>query len=64
MDIEKRILRALKNNREGLTISELAKKLKLHRHTIPKYIYKLEGERKIKIRKVGVAKLCYLKDRK
>ena len=64
MEIEKRILRALNKNREGLTISELSKKLKLHRHTIPKYLYKLEAQKKIKIRKVGVAKLCYLEKRK
>ena len=64
MELEKRILRLLKKDREGTTISDLAKKLKLHRHTIPKYLYKLEAQKKIKIRKVGVAKLCYLEKRK
>ncbi|MCD6274810.1 MAG: HTH domain-containing protein, partial [Candidatus Aenigmarchaeota archaeon] len=60
MDIEKRILKLLKKEGEGVTVSDLAKKSKLHRHTIAKYIYKLESQKKIKIREIGRAKLCYL----
>lgn len=62
MDIETKILEVLKLKKEGVTILELAKDLGVHRHTLTKYIYKLEGEGRIKVRKVGVAKLCYLND--
>lgn len=60
MVIDDRIIGILSENKRGITITELADKLNTHRHTITKYIYRLEGESKIKIRKVGIAKLCYL----
>ncbi|HDI06686.1 MAG TPA: HTH domain-containing protein, partial [Candidatus Aenigmarchaeota archaeon] len=43
MDIEKKIIRILKKDREGITISDMANKLKVHRHTLTKYIYRLQG---------------------
>jgi len=58
--MEDKILEFLKGNPQGLMISEIADALGVHRHTITKYIYKLEGAGLIKIRKVGIAKLCYL----
>ncbi|MGC9310635.1 MAG: hypothetical protein ACP5E4_02830 [Candidatus Aenigmatarchaeota archaeon] len=64
MDIEKKILGILGKRREGVTLMELADELKIHRHTLTKYVYKLDGEGKITLRKVGVAKLCYLKEGK
>ena len=64
MDIETKILGLLKKEREGITISEIADKLGTHRHTITKYIYRLEGMAKIKIRKIGIAKLCCLSNHK
>jgi hypothetical protein len=60
MDIEKEVQDILETKRDGGTILELAGMLNIHRHTLTKYIYKLEGEGKIIIRKVGPAKLCYL----
>ena len=60
--MEDRIIEFLKENPQGLMISEIADALGVHRHTITKYIYKLEGAGTIKIRKVGIAKLCYLDD--
>ena len=33
----------------------------VHRHTATKYIYKLIGEGKIRIRNISTAKVCYLK---
>jgi len=63
MDIETKILDLLKKEREGITISEIADKLGVHRHTITKYIYRLEGREIIKIRKIGIAKLCYLNNK-
>ena len=64
MDIEKKIIRILKKDREGITISDMANKLKVHRHTLTKYIYRLQGEGKIKIREIGRAKLCYLNNKR
>ena len=64
MDIEKRILKLLKKEGEGVTVSDLAKKSKLHRHTIAKYIHNLEDQKKIKIREIGRAKLCYLNNKR
>lgn len=57
---EKKILAYLRKHQEGTMILEIAKALEVHRHTIIKYIYRLEGSGKIRIRKVGIAKLCYL----
>ncbi len=62
MDIENETLKVLKENAGGLTILELADSLKIHRHTLTKYIYKLEGEERIRVRRVGAAKLCYLSE--
>ncbi len=59
MDIEDRIIMILKKERERITISGLAEKLKLHRNTLTKYVYRLDEERKIKIKKIGKAKVCY-----
>ena len=58
---EKDILRYLKNHPEGTMILDLAKKLGAHRHTVTKYVYRLEGQGKITVRKIGIAKLCYYK---
>jgi len=60
--MEDRILDFLKENPHGLMISEIADALDVHRHTITKYIYRLEGMGLIKLRKVGIAKLCYLSE--
>lgn len=59
MSTEDRILKYLKNNREGVMFLDLAGALGIHRHTAKKYAYILEKKGKITIRKVGVAKLCY-----
>ena len=58
---EERIIELLKSHPEGLTILEISEKLNANRATVTKYIYKLHGAGKIKFRKVGPAKLCYLK---
>ena len=58
--MDKKIIHHLKKNPQGLMISEIADALNVHRHTITKYIYRLEGMGLIKIRKVGIAKLCYI----
>lgn len=61
MDLEARILDYLKKHPEGITILDLSEALGAHRHTVTKYVYHLEGSGKIVIRKIGFAKLCYLK---
>ncbi len=59
-EIEKKILKYLKKHPEGTMILDLADAIGAHRHTVTKYVYRLEGSGKIKIRKLGIAKLCYL----
>ena len=58
--IETKIMKYLKKHPEGIMILDLADAIGAHRHTITKYVYRLEGAGKIKIRKLGIAKLCYL----
>lgn len=58
--LEKRMLKYLRKHPEGTTMLDLAAALGVHRHTVTKYVYRLEGAGKIRIRKVGIAKLCYV----
>ena len=58
-EIEGKILGYLENHPDGTMMIDLADALKVHRHTITKYVYRLEGMGKIKVRKLGIAKLCY-----
>ena len=59
--IENEIVDILKKHPEGLTITEISRLLMMHRHTTIKYIYRLIGSELLFQRKVGPAKLCYLK---
>lgn len=54
-----KVIDELKRNPDGFTISELAKKLKISRHTVANCLAFLEGAEKVKIRKVGMAKIYY-----
>jgi predicted ArsR family transcriptional regulator len=56
----KKIIKILAKHSEGLSITEIAKILGVHRHTITKYIYQLIGAGVVYQRKVGPAKLFYL----
>jgi DNA-binding MarR family transcriptional regulator len=60
MSMETKILNYLKKHPEGIMILDLADAIGTHRHTVTKYVYRLEGMGRIKIRKIGIAKLCYL----
>ncbi|MFW9852799.1 MAG: helix-turn-helix domain-containing protein [Candidatus Thorarchaeota archaeon] len=62
-DPRKSILEALRKHPEGLTLLSLAKVTGLHRHTVTKYVHELLGAGIIFQRTVGVAKLCYLKEK-
>lgn len=56
-----KVVLLLKRNRDGLTVSEIARKLKFSRNTVAVYLAELKGQRKIRIREVGMAKLHYLR---
>lgn len=58
--IEEKIIKYLRNHPEGVMILDLADALGVHRHTVTKYVYRLDGMGLIRIRKVGIAKLCYV----
>ena len=58
------IIRELKKNSNGFTISELAKKLNLSRQTIANCFAFLEGAEKVKIRKAGMAKIYFWEKKK
>lgn len=58
----KLIVEALMKHPEGLTLVSLAKITGLHRHTSTKYLYEMTGAGIVYQRKVGPARLCYLKE--
>ena len=59
--MKKRVLKLLKENRDGLTVQEIARALKVSRNTIPIVLAELKGAKKIRSRPVGKAKLHYIK---
>lgn len=59
MEAREKIIKELKKDKEGYTISELAKKLKISRNTIAIAFAFLEGAKKVSIRKTGMAKVYY-----
>lgn len=61
MDTKDKIELILKQHPEGLTFTQIAVEVGMHRHTVTKYIYELRGEGTISIRNLGTLKLCYLK---
>ena len=60
-DVRQLIVSVLKKHPEGLTVEELSKLADVNRVTLSKYLYGLLVEAKVKQRKVGAAKLTYLK---
>ncbi len=58
-----KIIEELGKNQEGFTVSELSKKLNLSRQTISNCFAFLEGAGKVKIRRVGMAKIYFLKEK-
>ncbi len=63
-DRKEKVVRLLKKNTDGLTISEISKELNISRNTVPVILAELKGEKKIRIRPVGKAKLHYWKVKK
>ncbi|MCK4634913.1 MAG: hypothetical protein KAT37_03500 [Candidatus Aenigmarchaeota archaeon] len=64
MNVEIKILSYLGKHPEGTMILDLAAALGSHRHTITKYVYRLEGMGLLSVRKIGIAKLCYSKSKR
>jgi DNA-binding IclR family transcriptional regulator len=60
-DPKKVVLETLRKHPEGLTILELAKFTEMNRLTVAKYVCVLIAEKLISERRIGSAKLCYLK---
>ena len=63
-NVRDKILNVLKKNKQGLIITDIAKLVDISRVTVSKYIYVLTLEGTIVQRKIGVAKLCFLKEGK
>jgi DNA-binding transcriptional regulator YhcF (GntR family) len=53
------VVKELKGNNSGFTVSELAGKLKISRNTAANVFAFLEGAEKVTIRKAGMAKIYY-----
>ncbi|MEM0242939.1 MAG: helix-turn-helix domain-containing protein [Candidatus Aenigmatarchaeota archaeon] len=60
-DIRRLIIELLRKHPEGLTIQQISNELGFSRITVAKYLHELLGAEIIYQRKVGKAKLCYLK---
>jgi len=60
---KERIFNIIRKHPEGLTLQKIAEEIGTSRITATKYIHELIGEGKIYQRRVGVAKLCYPKER-
>jgi predicted transcriptional regulator len=60
-NVKQMVIDVLKKHPEGLIINELSEILGIRRHTLIKYIYQLVGEQSIYQRKIGSAKLCFLR---
>ncbi|MEM5799401.1 MAG: helix-turn-helix domain-containing protein [Candidatus Aenigmatarchaeota archaeon] len=54
-----KIIDLLKNNIRGLTITEIAEKLNLNRHTVTKILEKLLIEKRVNYEEKGAAKIFY-----
>lgn len=57
------ILNIMKEHPEGLTIQNISKIAKMSRITATKYVHELIGEGKIVERKIGIARLLFLKEK-
>ncbi len=58
---DKKVLETLEKSPTGLSISEIAEKSKLHRNTVATVIKKLQDKGEVELKKVGLAKVYYLK---
>ena len=56
---QEKIIKELKENPRGFTVSELSKKFKVSRQTVTNCFAFLEGAKKVKIRQTGMAKIYF-----
>lgn len=61
--IREKIISILRKHPEGLPILKVAELVGSHRHTVTKYVYELIGAGVIRIREIGTAKVCFLKEK-
>lgn len=59
--MEDKLIKILKKSESGLTITELVKVSKLSRSAVRIILLRLEGAKKVSIRKIGMAKIYSLK---
>jgi len=60
-NFRKRIIKNLKKHSEGLTILSIAENTGINRVTVSKYVFGLVSEGLVFQRRIGPAKLCYLR---
>jgi len=58
------VIKVLKKNRDGLTVIEISRILKISRNTVAVALAELKGAELIRIRPIGKAKLNYWKGKK
>jgi predicted transcriptional regulator len=56
---QEKIIKELKRNLKGFTVSELSKKLGISRQTVTNCFAFLEGAEKVKTRQTGMAKIYF-----
>ena len=61
MNKKEHVIKLLKSDSDGLTVVEIAKKLKISRNTVAVALAELKGAELIRVRPVGIAKLNYWK---
>jgi DNA-binding Lrp family transcriptional regulator len=59
--IKEKIIEILSKHPEGLTFTQIAKEVGMHRTNVAKYVYELKGNKIILIRDLKTLKLCYLR---
>lgn len=60
LNVRNKLIKILKENLRGLTITELVKESKLSRSAIIVELAKLEGANKVRVRRAGMAKIYSL----
>jgi predicted transcriptional regulator len=61
-NVREKIIKILKEHPEGLTLLNISKITGMNRITISKYVYGLIAENLVYQRKIGPAKMCYLRE--
>ncbi|MEM0333622.1 MAG: winged helix-turn-helix transcriptional regulator, partial [Candidatus Aenigmatarchaeota archaeon] len=60
---KEKILNVIKENPDGLTIQEIARKAKVSRITASIYVHELLGEGKVHQKKIGVYRIIFPKEK-